>query len=165
MNYVCVMDDGVPSAKLLFVRLICGILSMLVWCKDLNGYVWCMCWSMICCFSLYCCDIFCHMHHRIFLITLVHNVFMQRFRGSSWKFVCKGIWGLFYLIMHTSRGSSSLNRWIHTSLSINQIVLSSITKKGGIESASRLLIVLVIMTMQVGRIHAFNEMCAGFKVK
>jgi hypothetical protein len=30
MNYVCVMDDGVPSAKLLFVRLICGILSMLV---------------------------------------------------------------------------------------------------------------------------------------
>jgi hypothetical protein len=33
------------------------------------------------------------------------------------------------------------------------------------ESASRLLIVLVIMTMQFGRINAFNEMCAGFKVK
>jgi hypothetical protein len=33
------------------------------------------------------------------------------------------------------------------------------------ESASRFLIVLVIMTMQVGRINAFNEMCAGFKVK
>jgi hypothetical protein len=43
--------------------------------------------------------------------------------------------------------------------------LSSITKKGEIESASRLLIVLVIMTMQFGRINAFNEMCAGFKVK
>jgi hypothetical protein len=52
--------------------------------------------------------------------------------------------------MHTSRGSSSLNCWIHPSLSINQIVLSSITKKGEIESASRLLIVLVIMTMQFG---------------
>jgi hypothetical protein len=35
----------------------------------------------------------------------------------------------------------------------------------GTESASRLLIVLVIMTMQLGRINAFNEMCAGFKVK
>jgi hypothetical protein len=34
-----------------------------------------------------------------------------------------------------------------------------------IESASRLLIVLVIMTMQFGRINAFNEMCVGFKVK
>jgi hypothetical protein len=34
-----------------------------------------------------------------------------------------------------------------------------------VESASRLLIVLVIMTMQFGRINAFNEMCAGFKVK
>jgi hypothetical protein len=34
-----------------------------------------------------------------------------------------------------------------------------------IESASRLLIVLVIMRMQFGRINAFNEMCAGFKVK
>jgi hypothetical protein len=67
--------------------------------------------------------------------------------------------------MHTSRGSSSLNCWIHTSLSINQIVLSSITKKGEIESASRLLIFLVIMTMQFGRINAFSEMCAGFKVK
>jgi hypothetical protein len=33
------------------------------------------------------------------------------------------------------------------------------------ESASRLLIVLVIMTMQFGRINAFNEMCASFKVK
>jgi hypothetical protein len=33
------------------------------------------------------------------------------------------------------------------------------------ESASRLLIVLVIMTMQFGRINALNEMCAGFKVK
>jgi hypothetical protein len=33
------------------------------------------------------------------------------------------------------------------------------------ESASRLVIVLVIMTMQFGRINAFNEMCAGFKVK
>jgi hypothetical protein len=33
------------------------------------------------------------------------------------------------------------------------------------ESASRLLVVLVIMTMQVGRINALNEMCAGFKVK
>jgi hypothetical protein len=32
-----------------------------------------------------------------------------------------------------------------------------------LESASRLLIVLVIMTMQFGRINAFNEMCAGFK--
>jgi hypothetical protein len=36
---------------------------------------------------------------------------------------------------------------------------------GDSESASRLLIVLVIMTMQLGRINAFNEMCAGFKVK
>jgi hypothetical protein len=67
--------------------------------------------------------------------------------------------------MHTSRGSFSLNCWIHTSLSFNQIVLSSITKKGEIENASMLLIVLVIMTMQLGRINAFNEMCAGFKVK
>jgi hypothetical protein len=33
------------------------------------------------------------------------------------------------------------------------------------ESASRILIILVIMTMQFGRINAFNEMCAGFKVK
>jgi hypothetical protein len=33
------------------------------------------------------------------------------------------------------------------------------------ESASRLLIILVIMTMQLGRINALNEMCAGFKVK
>jgi hypothetical protein len=33
------------------------------------------------------------------------------------------------------------------------------------ESASRLLIVFVIITMQFGRINAFNEMCAGFKVK
>jgi hypothetical protein len=33
------------------------------------------------------------------------------------------------------------------------------------ESASRLLVVLVIMTMQLGRINALNEMCAGFKVK
>jgi hypothetical protein len=40
------------------------------------------------------------------------------------------------------------------------------TKLGvGLESASRLLIVLVIMTMQFGRINAFNEMCADFKVK
>jgi hypothetical protein len=31
------------------------------------------------------------------------------------------------------------------------------------ESASRLLIILVIMTMQFGRINAFNEMCAGLK--
>jgi hypothetical protein len=37
--------------------------------------------------------------------------------------------------------------------------------RSGLESASRLLIVLVIMTMQLGRINAFNEMCAGFKVK
>jgi hypothetical protein len=68
-----------------------------------------------------------------------------------------------YLVMHTSRESSSLNCWIHTFLSINQIVLSSITKKEEIESASRLLIILVIMTMQFGRINAFNEMCAGLK--
>jgi hypothetical protein len=33
------------------------------------------------------------------------------------------------------------------------------------ESASKLLIILVIMTMQLGRINALNEMCAGFKVK
>jgi hypothetical protein len=39
------------------------------------------------------------------------------------------------------------------------------TPVSGAESASRLLIVLVIMTMQFGRINAFNEMCAGFKVK
>jgi hypothetical protein len=39
------------------------------------------------------------------------------------------------------------------------------TDGGGSESASRLLIILVIMTMQFGRINAFNEMCAGFKVK
>jgi hypothetical protein len=31
------------------------------------------------------------------------------------------------------------------------------------ESASRLLIILVIMTMQFGKINAFNEMCAGLK--
>jgi hypothetical protein len=31
------------------------------------------------------------------------------------------------------------------------------------ESASRLLIVFVIMTNQFGRINAFNEMCAGLK--
>jgi hypothetical protein len=37
--------------------------------------------------------------------------------------------------------------------------------QGVIESASRLLIILVIMTMQLGRINALNEMCAGFKVK
>jgi hypothetical protein len=42
-------------------------------------------------------------------------------------------------------------------------VSSSITKKGEIESASRLLIILVIMTMQFGWINAFNEMCAGLK--
>ena len=141
------------------------LLSMLVWCKDLNGYLWCLCWLMICYFSLYCRDIFCHLHHGIILFTLVHNVFMQRFRGISCKCVCKGIWGLSSLTMHTSRGSSSLNCWIYTSLSFNQIVLSSITKKGEIESASRLLIILVIMTMQLGRINALNEMCAGFKVK
>jgi hypothetical protein len=34
-----------------------------------------------------------------------------------------------------------------------------------LESASRLLIILVIMTMQLGRINALNEMCAGIKVK
>jgi hypothetical protein len=68
-----------------------------------------------------------------------------------------------YLIMHTFRGSFSLNCWIHTSLLFNQIVLSSITKKGEIESASMLLIILVIMTMQFGRINAFNEMYAGLK--
>jgi hypothetical protein len=39
------------------------------------------------------------------------------------------------------------------------------TFDGLIESASRLLVVLVIMTMQFGRINAFNEMCTGFKVK
>jgi hypothetical protein len=33
------------------------------------------------------------------------------------------------------------------------------------ESASRLLVILVIMTMQLGRINALNEMCACFKVK
>jgi hypothetical protein len=31
------------------------------------------------------------------------------------------------------------------------------------ESASRLLIILVIMKMQFGWINAFNEMCAGLK--
>jgi hypothetical protein len=36
---------------------------------------------------------------------------------------------------------------------------------GGTESTSRLLVVLVIMTMRFGRIDAFNEMCAGFIVK
>jgi hypothetical protein len=41
----------------------------------------------------------------------------------------------------------------------------SLVGDGAGESASRLLIVLVIMTMQFGRIDAFNEMCAGFKVK
>jgi hypothetical protein len=68
-----------------------------------------------------------------------------------------------YLIMNTFRGSFSLNCWIHTSLLFNQIVLSSITKKGEIESASRLQIILVIVTMQFGRMNAFNEMCAGLK--
>jgi hypothetical protein len=33
----------------------------------------------------------------------------------------------------------------------------------GIESASRLLIILVIMTMQFGWINAFNKMCVGLK--
>jgi hypothetical protein len=33
------------------------------------------------------------------------------------------------------------------------------------ESASRLLIILVIMTMQFGKINAFNEICAGLKNK
>jgi hypothetical protein len=65
--------------------------------------------------------------------------------------------------MHTFRGSFSLNCWINTSLLFNQIVLSSITKKGETESASRLLIILVIMTMQFGRINAFNKMCAGLQ--
>jgi hypothetical protein len=43
--------------------------------------------------------------------------------------------------------------------------LVGVREAGPDESASRLLIVLVIMTMQLGRINAFNEMCAGFKVK
>jgi hypothetical protein len=68
-----------------------------------------------------------------------------------------------YLLIHTFSGSFSLNCWIHTSLFFNQIVLSSITKKGEIESASRLLNILVIMTMQFGRINAFNKMYAGLK--
>jgi hypothetical protein len=104
------------------------------------------------------------MHHGIFLITLVHNVFTQRFRGGGLLPICvqRHLRPL-YLMMHTSRGSFSLNCWIHTSLLFNQIVLSSITKKGETESASRLLIILVIMTMQFGRINAFNEMCAGLK--
>jgi hypothetical protein len=63
--------------------------------------------------------------------------------------------------MHTFRGSFSLDCWIHTSLLLNQIVLSSITKKGEIESASRLLIILVIMTMQFRQINAFKKMSAG----
>jgi hypothetical protein len=42
----------------------------------------------------------------------------------------------------------------------------SLTREpSNIESASRLLIILVIMTMQLGRINALNEMCAGSKVK
>jgi hypothetical protein len=34
---------------------------------------------------------------------------------------------------------------------------------GGAESAYRLLIILVIMTMQFRRINAFNEICAALK--
>jgi hypothetical protein len=98
-----------------------------------------------------------------FFITLVHNVLMERFRGISWRIVCKGIWGLSSWQCTHLGGSYSLNCWIHTSLLYNQIVLSSITKKGEIESASRLLIILVIMTMKFGWINAFNKMCAGLK--
>jgi hypothetical protein len=43
--------------------------------------------------------------------------------------------------------------------------LTAVPDKWVRESASRLLIVLVIITMRFGRINAFNEMCAGFKVK
>jgi hypothetical protein len=32
--------------------------------------------------------ILCHMHHGIFLITLVHNVLMQRFRGGLLPKLC-----------------------------------------------------------------------------
>jgi hypothetical protein len=57
-----------------------------------------------------------------------------------------------------------LTRLLDTHISlIYQIVLSSITKKGETESASRLLIILVIMTTQFGRINAFNKMCEGLK--
>jgi hypothetical protein len=47
---------------------------MLVWCKKLNYCVWYMCWLMICYFSLYCCDISCHMLNVLLLITLMHHV-------------------------------------------------------------------------------------------
>jgi hypothetical protein len=41
--------------------------------------------------------------------------------------------------------------------------LSSITKKGGIESASRPLIILVMMTITIWVFDVFNEMRAGIK--
>jgi hypothetical protein len=37
------------------------------------------------------------------------------------------------------------------------------TTAGAAESASRLLIIFVIMTMQFGQINAFNKMCASLK--
>jgi hypothetical protein len=61
----------------------------------------------------------------------------------------QSIWGLFLLTMHTFRGSLLLHYWIYTSLLHNQIVLPSITKKGETESASRPLIVLVIMSIAI----------------
>jgi hypothetical protein len=52
-----------------------------------------------------------------------------------------------------------INTWDNCS----KAFLANFFPVGKTESASRLLIILAIMTMQFGRINTFNEMCAGLK--
>jgi hypothetical protein len=83
----------------------------------------------------------CHMHHGY-----IHHTWALpcKVLGGVHLNMCIGIWDHFELYMHIFRGSSSIllffNSWILFFPCESKLVLSSITKKGEIESASRPLI-------------------------
>jgi hypothetical protein len=93
-----------------------------------------------CYFSLYCCDLSCYMHHGLLLVTLFAPCCcMQNVGGALTKCVQRHLRPL-RLKMHTLVGALFYLLGYTLLLLFNQMVLSSITKKREIESASRPLI-------------------------
>jgi hypothetical protein len=93
-----------------------------------------------CYFSLYCCDISCHMHHKLFITPMHLVVVCKHVGGATTKCMSRHLRPPL-LTRHTFRGELFyILLDTHISFYLNQIVLSSITKKGEIESAPRPLI-------------------------
>ena len=96
----------------------------------------------------------CHMHHG-YIITLNH--LYAKFQGSSHKYVHWHLRSPWDTLMHIFRGSFSISLFtihvFYSSLCEPKLVLSSITKKGEIESASRPLF------------GALKKLCAEIKWK